>query len=280
MYRRFVPNFAHVAAPLNQLLTKGVGFHLPPPTEETLEAFERLKSALVTPPVLQLPDPAKEYSLDTDASAHQVGCALFQHADPIGFWSRSLTDAEKNYSAAEREALAIIFAVQTLHPYVWGRRFTVYTDHQALRWVFNLDDPTGRLSRWALRLQDFDFVVKYKKGADNVVADAVSRLPTYGLCDFEVDVDLPVFLVDNPSTAKVGGQANTSSWTDLDWDPEGNQPSTITVDPVCAVELITTDELIDEQSRDEECQAILRLIESGKSRDFQLSNRGDRKSVV
>jgi len=126
VYRRFVPNFAHVAAPLNKYLMKGQSSALPHPTEEDQKAFDLLKKTLASPPILQLPHPDKEYSLDADASAYQVGCALFQHGDdgvrhPIGFWSRSLLPAERNYSAGEREALAIIFAVQTLHPYLWGR---------------------------------------------------------------------------------------------------------------------------------------------------------------
>jgi len=74
-----------------------------------------------------------------------------------------------------------------------------------------LDDPTGRLSRWALRLQDFDFELRYKKGVDNSVADAVSRLPTYGHCDFDVDVDLPVFFVKYPSKVNFRSKVNTKS---------------------------------------------------------------------
>ena len=198
----------HVAAPLNALLTKGVDSKLPSPTEEQLEAFDLLKEALASPPVLQLPDPELEFSIDTDASAYQGGgCALLLKrlkitSDiPSGSGPHSLNAAEKNYSTGEREALAIIFAVQLLHPYLYGRHLKVFTGHQALRWVFSLHDPTGRLSRWALRLQDFDFEVRYKRGADNVVADMVSRLPTYDLTDFEPEIDLPVFAVTAQTAA-------------------------------------------------------------------------------
>jgi len=289
VYRRFVPNFAHVAGPLNKYLMKGQGSILPEPTEEDSRAFELLKESLTSPPVLQLPDPEKDYSIDADASSYQVGCALFQQGKdgvrhPIGFWSRSLNPAEKNYSAGEREALAIIFAVQTLHPYLWGRHFVVYTDHQALRWVFNLDDPTGRLSRWALRLQDFDFEVRYKKGAENSVADAVSRLPTYGQCDFDVDIDLPVFFVKYPSKVGIRHAVNTKSWETSDWEQESPcHPNTasskddrwdILAIPDASIELITVHELMTAQAEDEECQKILKTIKANPDSDYEVDERG------
>lgn len=91
--------------------------------EEQEETLDLLKQALIEPSILQLPDPEKAYSIDVDASAYQAGFALLQHGDdgihhPIGFWSRSLSKEERNYSASGREALPIIFAVQTLHPYL------------------------------------------------------------------------------------------------------------------------------------------------------------------
>ena len=193
VYRRFVPNFSHVAAPLNKLLQKGQSSNIPELTPEQKEAFNLLKASLVEPPVLQLPDPDKALSIDADASNYQAGCALFQSGEdgmrhPIGFWSRSLTKEERNYSAGEREALAIIFAVETLHPYLWGKHFVVYTDHQALRWVFNLNDPTGRLCRWALRLQPFDFEVRYKKGV-------IMSLPTVYLDYQHMDIAIPKLIL-------------------------------------------------------------------------------------
>ena len=95
VYRRFVPNFSRTAAPLNDLLKKGCTKELPPPTEEQYEAFEKLRQALISAPILKLPDPKKPYSVDTDACDHQVGAALFQEDDegvrhPVGFWSRTL----------------------------------------------------------------------------------------------------------------------------------------------------------------------------------------------
>ena len=116
-----------------------------------------------------------------DASDNQVGCSLFQtHEDgkryPIGYWSRTLKPAERNYSATERECLALFFALQTLRPYLLYERFTAYTDHNALRWLLNVSEPSGRLIRWRIRLSEFDFDVRYKKGICNQMDDALSRI--------------------------------------------------------------------------------------------------------
>ena len=79
---------------------------------------------------------------------------------PLGYWSRTLNAAERNYSTTERECLAIVWAVTHLRPYLEGVKFTVRTDHHALRWVMNLADAQGRLARWRLRLAEFTFNVE------------------------------------------------------------------------------------------------------------------------
>ncbi len=109
MYRRFIPNFARVAAPLTELLKKEVGPPVPQFSEGQLAAFGLLKKALVSPPVLRLPRQCRLYSVDTDVCDHKNGCVLFQtHEDgkrcPVGFWSRQLHPAEKTYSAARKNA--------------------------------------------------------------------------------------------------------------------------------------------------------------------------------
>ena len=201
VYRRFVPNFARTAAPLQQFLCKGQPYELPEFNEDQYHAFNLLKQAISEPPVLRLPQSNLPYSLDTDACQHQIGCALMQtHPDgmryPIGFWSRSLSPAERNYSVSEKECLAVIWAIQLLRPYLERTHFEVYTDHQPLRWLLSLTDVNGRLARWRLLLQEFDFIVKYKKGIKNTIADAISRLPTYGESQVAPDTDLPCFLIE------------------------------------------------------------------------------------
>ena len=101
---------------------------------------------------------------------------------------------------------------------MWGRQIKVFTDHQDLRWVFTLDDPTGRLSRWALRLQDLDSEIKYKKGRGNVIADRISRLPAYGLTDFEPEFDLSVLAVGPSSAPAYPRRIDTATWSEEDWN--------------------------------------------------------------
>ena len=217
VYRRFVPNFARTADPLNAFLKKGCTTELPPFNEEQSAAFELLKKALLSPPILRLPRAYLSYSVDTDACNHQVGCALLQtYPDgicrPIGFWSRSLNPAEKNYSVSEKECLAIVWAVQLLRPYLEGTHYDLYTDHQALRWILPGSDHSGRLARWRLRLLEFDFTVTYRKGAKNTIADAISRLPTYGEAKLAPDTEVPCYFIshyeqeDSQPPTDVGGE--------------------------------------------------------------------------
>ena len=92
------------------------------------------------------------------------------------YWSYSLSDSERNYSATERECLAVVWAVRTLRPYVEGTKFTVRTGHDALRWLMSLTETSGRLTRWRLRLAENDFTIQYRPGRVHQVPDALSRL--------------------------------------------------------------------------------------------------------
>ena len=203
VYRRFVPNFARTAAPLNALLRKGCPVEILSFTIEQTEALELLKKALIKPQVLRLPKSDLPYSVDTDECNHQVGCALLQSypdrtRHPIGFWIRSLTPAEKNYSVGKKECLAIVCAVQLLRPYLEGTHFDLYTDNQALKWILSGSDHSGRVARWRLRLLEFDFSDTYKKGAKNTIADAISRLPTYGEAQLAPDTEVLCYLIHGP----------------------------------------------------------------------------------
>jgi hypothetical protein len=209
VYRRFIRGFAKIAAPLNALLRKGESPALGELSTEQLAAFETLRSRLLDPPVLALPRAKGLFTLDTDASQNQIGCCLFQTQPddsnhPVGYWSRGLTSAERNYSTTEKECLAIVWAVLHLRPYLEGHRFVVRTDHNSLRWVLNLADAQGRLARWRLRLLEFDFEVHYSPGASHHGADTLSRLrstdPDIAAPDTAVDTDIPCFatLLDAP----------------------------------------------------------------------------------
>lgn len=178
-YRRFVENFSIVAAPLHDL-TKGkrkgkqINWN-----KETENAFINLKTALTSTPVLCIPDYAKPFSIQTDASNKGIGAVLVQEIDgqdkPIAYTSRKLSDRECKYSASERELLSVLHAIEQFRPYVEGSHFKVISDHSALQWLHKNKDPHGRLARWAMSLQQFDYEIIHRKGKYNIVPDALSR---------------------------------------------------------------------------------------------------------
>lgn len=116
---------------------------------------------------------------------------------PIASCLRSLLLAEENYWRSERGCIAVVWSVKKLRPYLIYERFTIFTDHTALHWLLLIDDPSGRLIWWRLRLAEFEFDVKYKKGKVKTQADALSRLNKTGetIHDDEND-DLPVFFIE------------------------------------------------------------------------------------
>ena len=175
-YRRFVPNFAHLVRPLTDLFKKSKKFNWTPECEES---FRKAKECLVTAPILTCPDFNLPFVVQTDASDFGIGAVLSQKFEDgekvICYLSRSLNRSERNYSTTEKECLGVLWAVEKLRPYIEGVRFTVITDHYSLVWLNNLKDPQGRLARWAVRLQQFDFEIIHRKGKDHVVPDMLSR---------------------------------------------------------------------------------------------------------
>lgn len=181
-YRRFIKGFAQIASPINKITSKNVKFEWTP---ECQKAFETLKGALVSAPVLSYPDFELPFQLYVDASQTGIGLTLGQIIDGkdvvIAYAGRDLNRAERNYSATEREALAVIDGIKRFQPYLYGRKFTIHTDHNALKWLMSIKDPTGRVARWSLLIQQFDFDIVHKPGVLNTNADALSRRP-YGTC--------------------------------------------------------------------------------------------------
>lgn len=176
-FRKFIPDFAKVAEPLTRLTKKSQAWVW---STEQGKAFETLKKLLTTAPILVQADYTKPFVLRTDASNYALGAALLQgespnQEHPIEYASRLLTPAEQNYSTTEREALAVVWAVERFRGYIDGHQINVMTDHQPLKWLFTLKSPSGRLVRWALKLQSFDLRIEYTPGKVNVLADTLSR---------------------------------------------------------------------------------------------------------
>lgn len=180
-YRKFVKNFARIAAPLYELLKKETEWKW---EEKHQKAMEELKERLTTAPVLAHPDYNKPFIVHTDASTTGLGVVLSQKdADakehPIVYLSRTLSPAEKNYSSTEMECLAIIWALKKLHPYLDGSTFEIITDHSALQWILNFSGHNKRLLRWSMDLQPYKehMIIKYRAGRVHQNADALSRAP-------------------------------------------------------------------------------------------------------
>ncbi|CAB0038053.1 unnamed protein product [Trichogramma brassicae] len=178
-YARFIARDSEIKAPLTKLLKKTEEWKW---GEEQQMAFERLKSALTSAPVLARPDFSKPFKVQCEASGVAVGAVLTQEQQdgehPIVYASRSLTGAERNYSTTEKECLAVLWSIRKFRPYIEGYRFVVITDHSALKWLRNLKDPTGCLVQWALEMQQWDFVIEHRKGALHHLPDALSRVFT------------------------------------------------------------------------------------------------------
>lgn len=197
-YRRFIPDFATIAEPLTRLTSHKVPFKWGKDQED---AFRKIKNLLASAPVLVCPDFSQPFFVHTDASNCGLGAVLTQVIEGeervVAYASRTLIAAERNYPVTERECLAVVWAIEHFRRYIEGYHFTVITDHSSLRWLHNLKNPTGRLGRWALRLQSFDYEIAYRKGELNVVPDALSRMYEGELEDEIAALDFSVPDIDD-----------------------------------------------------------------------------------
>ena len=178
-YRRLVQDFATIAAPLTEL-TRAFApnkVHWEQPHEKT---FLKLKCCLTSNPVLRNPDFFKTFVLQTDASNVGIGSVLSQVDDsgeehPVAYASRKLLPRETRYAAVEKECLAVVESIRSFRVYLEGRHFEVQTDHRSLQYLHRLRDSNGRLSRWSLYLQPFDFSITHRSGHRNGKVDGLSR---------------------------------------------------------------------------------------------------------
>ena len=257
VYRRFVKNFSGIAKPLNAMLKKDARPTWDDPKPEVVEAFDTLKRKLISPPILALPKKDRPYMIDTDASAYQLGATLLQQQDPsnpkewvpVGYWSKTLNSAEQNHSATERECYSVVCAVTTLRPYIEGQKSVVRTDHDSLRWLLTLKDPSARLIRWRLRLSEFDFEIQYRAGRVHQVPDTLSRLLTpVGSDDRPVDDDVPTFGDhDVLAVTRASKRSSTANDTDANkGNPTTDEPASQPAKRYSHHDDEVTDDVLDE----------------------------------
>ncbi|CAH1272763.1 RTL1 [Branchiostoma lanceolatum] len=214
-YRKFVRHFAKIAEPLHVLTRKGSSFSW---SSDCQAAFETLREALTSPPILAYPDFSRPFTLHTDASDSAVGAVLSQTTDRgeqvVAYASCTLTAQGRRWATFDREMWAVVWSIRHFRTYLAGRRFTVMTDHKPLLgWSNKLTthDPTGRRSRWAVELSTYEFDLTYRAGKANSNADALSRLPA------------PVATVDQPPTLPQDPLAEQPT-APLDNPPDGQLP--------------------------------------------------------
>ncbi|KAM2016485.1 hypothetical protein ACFX16_046894 [Malus domestica] len=174
-YRRFIKDFSKISNPLCRLLQKDVAFDF---NEECEKAFNHLKEMLTSAPIIVPPDWSFPFELMCDAFDYALGAVLGQRKEKrphvIYYASRTLNDAQLNYSTTKKELLAVVFALDKFRSYLLGTKVIIYTDHAALKYLFTKKEAKPRLIRWMLLFQEFDIEIRDKKGSENVVADHLS----------------------------------------------------------------------------------------------------------
>ncbi|CAM8969506.1 unnamed protein product [Rhodiola kirilowii] len=176
-YRRFIKDFSKKALPLSNLLQKDVPFEF---TDQCRVAFDELKEALTSTPIIRAPNWTHPFEIMCDASDYAVGAVLGQKVDKkpvvIYYASRTLDVAQKNYSTTEKELLVVVFALEKFRSYLLCTKVVVYSDHAAIRYLMTKKEAKPRLIRWILLLQEFDVEIRDKKGIENTMADHLNRL--------------------------------------------------------------------------------------------------------
>jgi hypothetical protein len=177
-YRQCVPNYATIAEPLLALTRKSARFYW---SSECQGAFEQLKAALVSKRVMAYPDPHRPYKLYTDACDYAVGAILVQldakgTERPIQYISHQLSTTQRKWATIEKEAYAVVYAITKLRTYLYGAKFTIYTDHKPLTSLFTKEMVNTKIQRWAVLIAEYGARIEYRKGKNNIRADMLSRI--------------------------------------------------------------------------------------------------------
>lgn len=171
-YRQFIRGYGLLATSLTTLLKKNVPWHW---SEVEQTTFDQLKAAMCQAPVLTLPNFQEPFCVETDASGHGVGAVLQQKGKPVAFFSKALGVKYQALSIYDKEMLAVILAVKKWHSYLVERHFFIKTDHQSLKFLSDQQAITPFQQKWVAKMLGYDYLIVYRKGAQNTVADALSR---------------------------------------------------------------------------------------------------------
>nr|GFA47240.1 reverse transcriptase domain-containing protein [Tanacetum cinerariifolium] len=176
-YQRFIQDFSKISRPMTHLLEKNTPIIF---SKDCIQAFQTLKKKLTEAPILIASNWDLPFELMCDASDFSIGAFLGQrhekHFKPIHYASKTMNDAETNYTTTEKEMLAVVYAFEKFRSYLIMNKSIVHTDHSALKYLFAKKDAKARLLRWVLLLQEFDFKVLDTKGAENLATDHLSKL--------------------------------------------------------------------------------------------------------
>ncbi|KAL3566434.1 hypothetical protein D5086_031849 [Populus alba] len=171
-YRRFVKDFSTIAAPLTEIVKKSVGFKW---NDEQDKAFNLLKDKLCSAPVLALPDFTRAFEVECDASGIGIGAVLMQDKRSIAYFSEKLNGAALNYPTYDKELYALVRTLETWQHYLWPKEFVIHSDHESLKHLKGQGKLSRRHAKWVEFIETFSYVIKYKQGKENTVADALSR---------------------------------------------------------------------------------------------------------
>ena len=263
-YKRFQKDYSHVAKPLQNLTKNDVAFEW---TDKCQKAFETMIKTLTTAPLLAYPDCNKPFQLSCDASQFAIGFILSQKDSygvdhVIEYAGRSLRKSELNYSISDKEALAMVEGFRKFHVYLYSAHTTVLTDHQALEHVFKNPKISGRIARWNILLQNYDYTVVYKKGKLNANADAISRLenlpqPQNDNADDVMTRNVDLYVID-PDPKDVIEHENTAKAYVLFDQPEQQIPSVMPLNDI---------DIVKQQKDCPEIGPIYEFIETGEMPD-------------
>lgn len=275
-YRRFIPQYSKIARNLSVLLRKDVKFTWGPEQEE---AFQTLKEKLTTSPILQYPRFNEEFIVTCDASNYAIAGVLSQMTDgkdlPVSYTSRVLSKTEEKFSTIEKELLSVVHSISTFRPYLYGRKFQVFTDHKPIVYLNNFKETSPRLLKMKSKLSEFEFTIKYKKGSTNTNSDSLSRNPV----NLEEEEDTPILTsaeIEKSLIDKDEKEERTNSKKDVrrknkepilqpekdeadecDWDGEQQEDYSSFITQLGDMKMNS-----DESSNSNEERALIRMIES------------------